>query len=67
LRAADHELRLILGRSTRLPLTEHPAFRDIARRMDYENVLDLKQELEKRMKDIRDSYDRIVNNGTGTK
>jgi glutamate-ammonia-ligase adenylyltransferase len=60
MRAVDHQLRLILGRSARLPLPEHPAFRDIARRLGYGEVADLTVELETRMTGIRRSYERIM-------
>jgi [glutamine synthetase] adenylyltransferase / [glutamine synthetase]-adenylyl-L-tyrosine phosphorylase len=60
LRAVDHQLRLILGRSARLPLTEHPAFRDIAVRLGYDNVVDLTRELSLRMTGIRSAYERTL-------
>ena len=64
LRAVDHQLRLILGRSARLPLPEHPAFRDITRRLSYGDAADLKQELQTRMTGIRGAYQRIMRSGT---
>ena len=38
LRTVDHSLRLILGRSTRLPVAEHPTARDVARRLGFESA-----------------------------
>jgi glutamate-ammonia-ligase adenylyltransferase len=63
LRAVDHQLRLILGRSARLPLPEHPAFRDIARRLGYGAAADLTLELDTRMTGIRSSYERVMRMG----
>jgi glutamine synthetase adenylyltransferase len=60
LRAVDHQLRLILGRSARLPLPEHPAFRDIAVRLGYQEAADLEQDLEVQMTNIRSAYERIM-------
>ena len=60
LRSVDHQLRLILGRSARLPLPEHPAFRDIAVRLGYQEAADLEQDLEVRAISIRSTYERIM-------
>lgn len=60
LRALDHNLRLIIGRSTRLPASEHPALQDIARRMDYASASALIDDLNARMREIRAAYDRIT-------
>ncbi len=60
LRSVDHQLRLIVGRSTRLPLPEHPALRDIGRRLGYDDATDLTEELKVRMTSIRGAYRRIV-------
>jgi [glutamine synthetase] adenylyltransferase / [glutamine synthetase]-adenylyl-L-tyrosine phosphorylase len=60
LRAVDHQLRLILGRSALLPLEEHPAFRDFARRLAYDDASALTRELSARMLGIRGAYERIV-------
>ncbi len=64
LRAVDHQLRFILGRSARLPLPEHPAFRDIAARLGYDKVTDLTRELSERMTGIRSAYERITRTET---
>ncbi|HSP62667.1 MAG TPA: hypothetical protein VLQ90_06775, partial [Pyrinomonadaceae bacterium] len=60
LRAVDHQLRLILGRSARLPAPAHPAFRDIARRLGYVAAAELTKELNLRMREIRGAYERIM-------
>jgi len=60
LRAVDHQLRLIVGRSATLPALEHPAFADIARRLNFQTPQDLANVLVDRMKEIRKTYDRIM-------
>lgn len=60
LRAVDHQLRLIVGRSATLPALEQPAFADIARRLDFQTPEDLANVLVARMKEIRTTYDRIM-------
>jgi glutamate-ammonia-ligase adenylyltransferase len=60
LRKLDHSLRLIVGRSTRLPATENPALADIARRMEYESVEALTTDLSEHLANIRAAYDRIT-------
>jgi [glutamine synthetase] adenylyltransferase / [glutamine synthetase]-adenylyl-L-tyrosine phosphorylase len=60
LRAVDHQLRLIVGRSARLPEPEHPACRDIARRLGYQTATELTAELGLRMKEIRGVYERLI-------
>jgi glutamate-ammonia-ligase adenylyltransferase len=60
LRSADHQVRLILGRSASLPLPEHPASGDIARRLGYDTAAELAQDLTARMTGIRTAYDRIL-------
>jgi glutamate-ammonia-ligase adenylyltransferase len=64
LRSVDHQLRLIVGRSARLPLPEHPAYGDIARRLSYGDAADLTRELSAKMMGIRAAYERIM--GTET-
>ena len=59
LRSVDHQLRLIVGRSARLPLPEHPAFRDIAQRLGYD-AAKLTEKVTWRMSDIRKAYERIM-------
>jgi glutamate-ammonia-ligase adenylyltransferase len=60
LRDVDHQLRLIVRRSARLPAPEHPAFRDISRRLGYVAAAELTKELKLRMGEIRRAYERIV-------
>ncbi|HEX8843104.1 MAG TPA: hypothetical protein VF791_00460 [Pyrinomonadaceae bacterium] len=60
LRPLDHYLRLIVGRSTRLPAADHPALRDLARLLNYASADDLTGSLAAHMKNIRAAYDRIT-------
>jgi [glutamine synthetase] adenylyltransferase / [glutamine synthetase]-adenylyl-L-tyrosine phosphorylase len=60
LRSADHQLRLIVGRSAHLPLPGHPAFCDIARRLGYDDATKLTRELAGHMTGIRKAYERIL-------
>jgi glutamate-ammonia-ligase adenylyltransferase len=60
LRQVDHQLRLIVRRSARLPAPEHPAFRDIARRLGYDAAAELTKDLNLRMGEIRRAYERIM-------
>jgi glutamate-ammonia-ligase adenylyltransferase len=61
LRGLDHDLRLIAGRSTRLPAAEdHPVLCDLARRAGYETVASLRAELAARMAAVRSAYERIT-------
>jgi glutamine synthetase adenylyltransferase len=60
LRELDHQLRLIVGRSTRLPSPDHPALRDLARRLAYASADDLSNALASHMRNIRAAYDRIT-------
>lgn len=60
LRSLDHHLRLIVGRSTRLPAADHPALRDLARKLDYPTAEELTESLAAHMREIRAAYDRIT-------
>jgi glutamate-ammonia-ligase adenylyltransferase len=60
LRSLDHHLRLIVGRSTRLPTADHPALRDIARKLNYATADDLTDALSAHMNRIRATYERIT-------
>jgi glutamate-ammonia-ligase adenylyltransferase len=60
LRKIDHNLRLIMGRSTRLPDPDHVIARDVAMRMDFDSA-QLQETLIERMKEIRAAYTRILN------
>jgi [glutamine synthetase] adenylyltransferase / [glutamine synthetase]-adenylyl-L-tyrosine phosphorylase len=60
LRSIDHNLRLIVGRSTRLPDPNHVTARDVALRMGFSSATELHQTLREQMQSIRDSYNRIL-------
>jgi [glutamine synthetase] adenylyltransferase / [glutamine synthetase]-adenylyl-L-tyrosine phosphorylase len=60
LRSIDHTLRLIVGRSTRLPDPNHVTARDVAFRMGFPSAAELQQTLVEQMQSIRDSYNRIL-------
>jgi glutamate-ammonia-ligase adenylyltransferase len=60
LRSVDHQLRLMVGRSGRLPAPEHPACRDLARRLGYDGAGELMKELTVRMTGIRRAYESIM-------
>ncbi|HEX8649962.1 MAG TPA: hypothetical protein VF708_03915 [Pyrinomonadaceae bacterium] len=60
IRTLDHHLRLVIGRSTRLPATDHPALQDIARSMGYTSSAQLTDALTLHMQHIRAAYDRIT-------
>ncbi|HEU4797271.1 MAG TPA: hypothetical protein VFT02_16670, partial [Pyrinomonadaceae bacterium] len=60
LRSIDHNLRLIVGRSTHLPDPNHVTAHDVANRMGFSSVADLHQTLTEQMEAIRESYNRIL-------
>ena len=61
LRSLDHHLRLLVGRSTRLPGTEdHPVLADLARLAGYEAPAEMTRELSSRMAAVRAAYERIT-------
>ena len=60
LRSVDHNLRLIAGRSTRLPVADHPTARDVAIKLDFGSAAQLHEILDEKMKAIRAAYDRIL-------
>jgi glutamate-ammonia-ligase adenylyltransferase len=60
LRALDHQLRLIVGRSTRLPAADHPSLRDIARKLNYVSPTELLDALSTHMQNIRAAYENIT-------
>jgi len=60
LRSIDHNLRLIVGRSTRLPDPNHPTARDVALRAGFGSVAELQETLTDQMKSIRSTYKRIL-------
>lgn len=63
LRSVDHYLRLILGRQARLPSVDHPALQDIATQLDFETAESLDLTLSAKMKEIREAYDYVTNDG----
>jgi [glutamine synthetase] adenylyltransferase / [glutamine synthetase]-adenylyl-L-tyrosine phosphorylase len=65
LRRLDHYLRLIIGRSTRLPALDHPALRDIARSTSHASADQLAQTLAAHMASIRTAYERITSKDEG--
>ncbi|HUQ33832.1 MAG TPA: hypothetical protein VM095_17050 [Pyrinomonadaceae bacterium] len=60
LRCLDHYMRLIVGRSTKLPTIDHPALRDTARQLNYATADELSRALSSHMQRIRAAYDRIT-------
>ncbi|MDQ1525127.1 MAG: [glutamine synthetase] adenylyltransferase / [glutamine synthetase]-adenylyl-L-tyrosine [Pyrinomonadaceae bacterium] len=61
LRALDHHLRLIAGRSSRLPAApDHAVLRDLARSVGHDSAAALTDTLRARMSAIRAAYDRIT-------
>jgi glutamate-ammonia-ligase adenylyltransferase len=65
LRRLDHHLRLIAGRSSRLPAAaDHALLRDLARAAGYESAAALMHELVKQMSAIRAAYDKITTAGS---
>ena len=60
LRSIDHNLRLIVGRSKRLPDPNHVNARDVAARMGFTSVSELQETLVEQMRAIREAYNRIL-------
>jgi [glutamine synthetase] adenylyltransferase / [glutamine synthetase]-adenylyl-L-tyrosine phosphorylase len=60
LRSIDHNLRLVVGRSTRLPDPNHPTARDVAMRVGFGSVAEMQKELSEEMRAIRAAYNRIL-------
>ncbi|MDQ3649631.1 MAG: hypothetical protein M3458_04985 [Acidobacteriota bacterium] len=61
LRTLDHGLRLLVGRSTRLPVAEdHPVLRDLARATGHASAAALTTDLAGHMDSIRAAYDNIT-------
>src|SRR5205085_12160152 len=56
LRSIDHNLRLVVGRSTYLPDPNHVTARDVAFRMGFASAAELHQTLSEQMQSIRESY-----------
>ncbi len=60
LRALDHALRLIAGRSTLLPAEDHPNLRDAAKRLNHSSAHALLETTTQYMTNIRAAYERIM-------
>jgi glutamate-ammonia-ligase adenylyltransferase len=60
LRSLDHQLRLAVGRSARLPAPDHPVAKDVAARLGFESADDLRAKVCERMKEITEAYERIT-------
>jgi len=61
LRTLDHHLRLIAGRSSRLPAApDHPVLRDLARSTGHVSAASLAENLRTHMRSIRAAYDQIT-------
>lgn len=61
LRRLDHHLRIIAGRSTRIPAAQdHPLLRDLARCAGYESAASLAETLAARMSAVRAAYERVT-------
>jgi len=60
LRSIDHNLRLIMHRSTRLPDPNHVAAKDVATRAGFSSVSEMQQTLTEQMRAIRETYNRIL-------
>lgn len=63
LRSIDHHLRLIVGKVAALPSLDHPAFREVAGRLECDSA-ELSETLRERMRAIREVYDRITDGQT---
>ncbi len=59
LRTIDHNLRLMVGRSTRLPDPDHVIAKDVASRIEFESEV-LQATLIEQMSQIRSAYNRIL-------
>jgi glutamate-ammonia-ligase adenylyltransferase len=58
----DHNLRLTIGRSTRLPLANQRVLQMIAKRMELDSVKDLLEKLTTHRLEIRSSFENILKN-----
>jgi len=61
LRSIDHNLRLIMHRSTRLPDPNHVAAKDVATRTGFGSVSEMHETVTEQMRSIREAYNRILN------
>jgi [glutamine synthetase] adenylyltransferase / [glutamine synthetase]-adenylyl-L-tyrosine phosphorylase len=60
LRTVDHQLRLLVGKSGKVPVSDHAIARDIAGKLNFSSSGDLHATLQLRMREIRAAYDRIT-------
>ena len=60
LRSVDHHLRLIVGKVAALPAADYPAFKEIAKKLEFATPEDLTATLARQMHGIREAYDRIT-------
>lgn len=60
LRLVDHQLRLIAGRSTRVPKADHAIAKDVSKKLGFESAERLQETLSEQMRLIRESYDRVL-------
>jgi glutamine synthetase adenylyltransferase len=60
LRSIDHNLRLIMHRSTRLPDPNHVAAKDVATRAGFVSVAEMHETVTDQMRAIREAYNRIL-------
>jgi glutamate-ammonia-ligase adenylyltransferase len=60
LRSVDHNLRLIVHRSTLLPDPNHVAAKDVATRAGFESVSEMQETLTDQMRAIRATYNKIL-------
>jgi glutamate-ammonia-ligase adenylyltransferase len=60
LRSVDHQLRLLVGRSTRLPDPDHASATDVARKLGFDSAFALRETLVDQMKAIRSAYNNIL-------
>lgn len=58
----DHNLRLTVGRSTRLPVAKHKALKIIAKRMKFNSIDELFENLTVHRLNINSSFEQILNN-----
>ena len=60
LRSVDHQLRLLVGRSTRLPEPDHATAVDVAKKLSFDSAKTLRETLIEQMKAIRNAYINIL-------
>ncbi|HSE22591.1 MAG TPA: hypothetical protein VLB68_13075, partial [Pyrinomonadaceae bacterium] len=60
LRSVDHQLRLLVGRSTRLPDPNHASAMDVAKKLGFESGYALRETLMDQMNAIRGAYNNIL-------